>query len=161
MTALYPSHHREAPATRVPTVPSMNYCQPQRNQPDRRLAAFAVRALGVCEIRECTGPSGWSLGGGFLLWAGEPPGFRFGDQWLPLTRRRSITPRVRPASSNTHRGTEGSNPFPSSAEPVSHTDQAAAAHLSCDLREPKVLRAAIKVLRRRTSWHIWAERRSI
>jgi hypothetical protein len=36
----------------------------------------------VLKFMNVRGQSGWSLGGGFLLWAGAPPGFRFGDQWL-------------------------------------------------------------------------------
>ena len=45
-----------------------------------------------------TGPSGWKPWCGFLLRAGQGPGSRFGDQWLLLTRRRSIAARpYRPA----------------------------------------------------------------
>jgi len=34
----------------------------------------------VARFVNARGPSGWSLGGGFLLWTGQPPGSRFGDQ---------------------------------------------------------------------------------
>src|ERR1700758_2669641 len=54
--ALHPSHHREAAATRVFTVPSVNYRQHPRHQADRSLAALALRALGICDIDGSTRP---------------------------------------------------------------------------------------------------------
>jgi len=46
------------------------------------------------------------LGGGFLFWAGQAPGSRFGDQWLLLSRRRSITPVFAVTSSSKRAGSE-------------------------------------------------------
>jgi hypothetical protein len=44
----------------VSSVPSVDYRQHQRHQADGRLAALALRALGICEIRGFARPVGWS-----------------------------------------------------------------------------------------------------
>src|SRR5689334_11256856 len=54
--ALHPSHHREVAATRVFTVPSVNYRQHPRHQADGPLAVLALRALGICDIDRSTRP---------------------------------------------------------------------------------------------------------
>ena len=92
---------------KISTAPRMNYRQHQRDQANGRLAVLALRALGMWR-------DSWShaahraggLGGGFLFWAGQAPGSRFGDQWLLLSRRRSITPVFAVTSSSKRAGSE-------------------------------------------------------
>ena len=64
----------------------MNYCQHQRNQADGRLAALALELWCVARFVNVHGQLVWKLGGGFRLWAGEPPGFRFEDRSQPNVR---------------------------------------------------------------------------
>jgi len=58
--------------TQVSTLPSGNYRQRQRNQADERLAALALRALGIWRDSWIQAARrAWGSGAGFLVWV-EP-----------------------------------------------------------------------------------------